>query len=346
MAVKTDLQFECYEYRLSDIATEFRIEASIQNAGELPQTMIFVYEIITDADPAADVFNRVASPRDLRELEISRALAIAAGATEYLSNTVTLSYPLLDVAVAAKAALSSRISECINAWVTYRDSFMDDGTVLHPFPTVDASYEQGLKDAYTDAKAYRVTKETAATAAATALTLAEADAANAAALLAIYTVETDFCTKDRVNTWVPLKSSVSTFTSTTQTQMTNEKGTFMLLAAIGHAWPPTGPEIAGLTANLLALYNEIVAISNAVDSYNNVGAPLATTLDIDFLAFCSGAATNRTAAVTTKAAKDTAAANAATAKEEADAELASALIAEAAALAAVKAVCPDYDPNA
>jgi hypothetical protein len=346
MTIKTDLLFDAYEYRISDTETTFRIETSIQSKGELPQENIFVNTIVTESDPAADVFNRVGSPSDLRTLKISRALAITAGETEYLSNTCTISYPTLEVAIAAKATISSRVNECINLWISYRDSFMDDGLVVHPFPTVDASYEQGLKDAYTGAKSYRVTKETAATAAASALTLATTDAANAAALVAIYTVQTDFCTKDRINAWIPLKVAVTDFTGTTQTQVTNLKATFMPLASLGHSWPPTPAEEGALTPDLHALYHEILAISNSVDTYNNVGAPLATTLDTDFAAFCSAAATNRTAAVTTKAADDLAVANAATAKEEADAELASAILAEAAALAAVKAICPDYDPSA
>jgi len=344
MTVKTELLQDCYEFRISDTETTFRIETAITAKGELPQEAVFVFTIVSETDPAGDVFNRVGSPTDLRSLKISRALAITAGATEYLSPTFTVSYPLLEVAIAAKATVASRINEAINTWVSYRNQFEDDGTVPQVFPTVSASYEQGLKDTYTDAKAYRVTKETAASAAAAALTLATTEAANAAALVVIYTTQTDFCTKDRINAWVPLKAKIGTSITIFQQQLSYEKSTFMLLAGIPGSWPPPSP--GTLPANLLALYNEIVAISNEIDSYNNVGAPLATTLDTDFTAFCSTASINKVSAVTSKAAKDLAVSNSATAKEEADAELASAVIAEAAALAAVKAVCADYDPSA
>jgi hypothetical protein len=343
---KTEILFDCYEYRLTATTTEFRIETSVQTKGELPQEAIFVMNIVVSDDPGADTFNRVGSPRDLRELKISRALALAAGATEYLSNTMTLSYPLLDVGVAAKATVTSRINECINAWITYRDAFEDTGTTAHPFPTVDASYEQSLKDSYTSAKDNRIAKQTASETAATAVTTAESAAANAAALLALYTVETDFCTKDRVNAWVPLKGYFTNFATIEETQVTALKGTFMNLLVLGHSWPPTSTEIAAFTADQFDFYSEINAASAGVDSYKNSGAPLSTTLDTDFQAFCSNAAISKTAATLDKASKDTAAANAATAKEEADAALASAILAEAAALAAVKAVCPDFDPNA
>ena len=49
--------------------------------------------------------------------------------------------------------------------------------------------------------------------------------------------------------------------------------------------------------------------------------------------------------MTAKAEPDVAVATAQTAKQKADADLASAIAAEDAALAAIKAVCPTFDPS-
>lgn len=341
--LKTDLIQDCYEYRVSTTETEFRIETTIVSKGELPQEQIFVFTIVVEDDPGGDKFARVGSPRDLRELVVSRDKAIANGQTEYLASFFMLSYPILEVAINAKAAVTSRINECINTWVSYRDTFEDDGTTHQMFPTVDASFEQAKKDAYAAAKAARITKDAAVTSAEAALLAAEDDVTNAETVLAIYEDEAAFCAKDRISTWVPLNAEITSFTSSAQTQLTSIKATFMDLAGISHSWPPVTGEVP--VGDLTTLYYEILAISNSIDGYNSVGAPLAVTLDSDFLAFCQSAAANVISYTNIKTAADAAVVAAVKAKEEADAALASAISAEAAALAAVKAICPDFDPS-
>jgi hypothetical protein len=68
-------------------------------------------------------------------------------------------------------------------------------------------------------------------------------------------------------------------------------------------------------------------------------------LDTALANFCSGAATGYSAAVNAKNNKDLDVANAQTAKEKADASVATAQANEDAALAAIKEVCPTFDPS-
>lgn len=342
---------DCYEYRVDAVTTEFRMEFSVVEKGELPHTQIFVYTVVVETDPASDVFARVASVSDLKSYENqTRDQVITARGTEYLSSSMSITYPLLNVAVQAKSVLQTRINECINGWVSYRDSFLDDGSVPVTFPTTDPVYEQALKDAYVKARDARIAADAAVVTAEAALTIAENDADNAAQILVIYQGESAFCAAAKVTDWDNLNPAISLFKSVSKSQLSLMKSTFVLLVNTEHpgsvaSWPPDSSELAALDSTWNAWYNEIVAWEGGINSYGTVGDPLASDLTARFTSFCLTATASVVSQANLKIAKDAAVTSAVQAKQEAEALAASASVAETAALAAVLDVCPDFDSS-
>jgi hypothetical protein len=108
----------------------------------------------------------------------------------------------------------------------------------------------------------------------------------------------------------------------------------------GYVYPGAAPP-SGIW---LTFYNQLVAMAAALTSWA-VSEPFVALLDTAFSAFCVDASTGYSIAVTAKAVADVAVATAQTDKNKADADLASAIAAEDAALAAIKAVCPTFDPS-
>jgi hypothetical protein len=109
--------------------------------------------------------------------------------------------------------------------------------------------------------------------------------------------------------------------------------------ASGH-YPGT-PPTSGIW---LTFYTELGTMDAALASWA-VSEPYVALLDTAFSSFCVDASSGYSTAVNAKAVADVAVATAQTAKEKTDAELASAIAAEDAALAAIKTVCPTFDPS-
>ena len=143
--------------------------------GDLPDgvTGVFVRRVVSDNDEKLDVFVRVAQVGDLGTAASTRTIAIsgvrfqpAAGnafapsavtdAKLYLSDTVTLSFEDLQVAVQAKQVLEQRVDNLLTQWKTYRDQFV--GVSETSFPLVSAPIVSAARTAYLAA----VTAQTAA----------------------------------------------------------------------------------------------------------------------------------------------------------------------------------------
>ena len=66
----------------ADGSTRFEFVATITNAGTLPTKNLFVMQIQDPLDPKNDILARVATPRDLRQIEGSYYLRAAAGTAD------------------------------------------------------------------------------------------------------------------------------------------------------------------------------------------------------------------------------------------------------------------------
>jgi hypothetical protein len=189
----TDILQKCYSTTDASGVVTYRVENTIQTAGELPRSDIFIYEIKDAEDSSIDSFLRLASLADLQTALPDRDQAILAGVSTYADLYAAFSYTDLETAVAAKPTITARINDLINLWVQYRDSFYNAGTDTIALPTSTKSELDALIAVYRDAviatdKA-RVLSDEADVTYNAALTTLSADEAT----LAIYNTQKDFC---------------------------------------------------------------------------------------------------------------------------------------------------------
>ncbi len=158
----------------ADGSTRFEFVATITEAGTLPTKNLFVMQILDPLDPKNDILARVATPRDLRQIEGSyylraaaatalmisgdlflrvanttelmvlpqdRTTAVRHGQALYLINTLTRSYPELASADAAVRQLRERLSQLTVAWATINTDFITNPTAEYDLPILDGSVE-------------------------------------------------------------------------------------------------------------------------------------------------------------------------------------------------------------
>jgi hypothetical protein len=338
---------ECIPVTLDD-GMKYQITTTVTDAGELPDVFLFVHDIVETSDPKQDTFVRVGNPYDLENVVIGREAALAAGLTRYRTNMFVARYTDIELAVQAKQAISQRIDTAVNTWYTYKESFKEvPPLVPTDHPTTDEEYLQTLTNLYKDAIAARQAAEAAALAASETVKDSEAAAAAAAQIVSIYQKEVEFCQTARVTYWngTPgVKSGVSALSSASQTFFNAGKAAYNTYNGMGDVYPVCTS--APLTWQY-DLWTALRAMETALTGTNgwSTSEPYMAQLDTAFNTFCSGASTGYATAVADKNVKDLAVANAQTAKEKADASVATAQANEDAALAAIKAVCPTFDPS-
>lgn len=290
---------------------------------ELPHLSVFVMRVVDPGDPKQDTLARVARVADLTLVPVGRDAGIAApGAdgTQYLSASATLSYETLEIANDAAKALQDRVNALIEAWILFRTQFNapDPSPAIYVFPRVDATQKAALISAYKAAKQDRYQRQ---------LARAESDAALGRA-------QADYAHKQGLVTG---STTASSSAATNQSQMAGlaaglgslvSAGNLFLSAAI--ADPPTAGQKAGFQAALT----------------------VATTLQSAAIGYVSDAAALAALVASQQASRVAEAALASTALIDAQADqiakaqqATSAAVVEAAALAAVLAVCPDFDSS-
>ena len=353
----THVQQDCTSVPQSDGSTVYDITSAVIDAGELPHSNIFVFTISDVIDISRDAFTRVANPYDIEHVAQARDTAVANSETLYLTSIMYRRYTDLQIAVEAKAAIKSRIDNCVNSWVTYKNAFRGSLEILHP--TAEPTYEQQLQDAYVAARTARVAAEAAITAASAAVDVARTAATDAAEISDLYKAEVQYCAGVSTigsGTWymydlalgtiagvTGLLPSANIFLAATKTQF-GALATHYSSPPVTVVYQPSGAP-AGMPSYFSSLLASIQTYDGAVANFIQNSAAYRAQFVAAQAAFCTNASTKYGAKVVVAAQKNAALATAIQAKQEADASLTQAENAEAAALAAVRAVCPDFDPN-
>jgi hypothetical protein len=339
----TDITLECIPVDDPDGGLKYQITATCTVAGELPDTYLFVYDVVVPADAKQDAFVRVANPYDLEHVVVGRAAALAAGVTRFRTNEFVVRYVDLQLAVQAKTAIGARIDTAILLWYTFKTDFESTTPPsVDPHPTTDQELLQTLTDVYKAATAAREAAEAAVVTDTAAVTAAIAAAATAAQLVQIYARETTFCQTGRITYWegaTGVKAGVTALAAASRVFF-NDQIAWYNLNNPDHVVYPTTPS----DPVWLPFHTELQHMEAALSSWG-ISEPNVALLDSTLSAFCVDASTGYSIAVTAKAVADVAVATAQTAKQKADADLASAIAAEDAALAAIKTVCPTFDPS-
>jgi hypothetical protein len=286
---------------------------------EIPHLNVFVLAVSDTTDPKSDTLARVAMLADLSTLPIGRSAGIASpgpNGIEYLSAITTNSYSTLETATDAATAIADRVSALILDWETFRVDFNapDPTPAIITVPKVDVSQKQALINAYGVAKQARYQAQIDKTDADDALTRAQAD----------YTYKSGLVTTI---------AGMITEASQTQGNLTNVVAQFGTLLAASNAFyaPNTGATGAG---TFLAAITVATSQQTAMPGFLTIASQLLTDLTNYQTARVADAATAATALTAAQSDQIT--------KAQA---LVSAQTTESAALAAVLAVCPDFDKH-
>jgi hypothetical protein len=283
----------------------YRIVTVVVDKGDLPNLEIFVTTINDAIDPTADTFLRIATPFDLSNLTKSRVTAVANGYTVYLSASAVNDFDSLEAGIKATTELKGRINALVSTWLAYEGEFLTSPAVTYSFPNADETYIQLTKDAYASAKAARVSAESALT----AWTAAVVDAETAI---------------DDLNDLVAFLAELHT-------------GCDLLLHATTGYWPLLQGDMAAADPYLVPAYTP-------PPNYAFV-SPRAGQVDTALVANCNLINGQYATSLTALSAAQTTLNTNQKEKNKAVADLTTAQEAEDAALAAVIAVCPSFDPE-
>jgi hypothetical protein len=312
----------------------YQIDAEVTVKGDLLYPNIFVFQILDPLDTTRDTFVRVGTPYDLENIPLTRVAAIAASQEYFLSSTLQRRYSDLNTAVQAKDAVRSRIDNCVQAWQTYSTDFSGTDTNYHP--TAEATYEQQLKDDYVDARDARVAADEVVAAADIALVLAQDAVDDAVAVSTIYRNDLTFTEQSYVIYWAHYYAAENAFAVNMAARFAAFKIQYTSLS--GNPYKSS----SGYGDSYDTWLGQLQIMEVALTDRTNVagdGAALESAFG-NFHASIGGLYTTQQGVIATA---NVTVATAVTTKKEAEASLASAQLAEDAALAAVLAVCPDFD---
>jgi hypothetical protein len=335
---------------LSDGSIVYQLTVDVTDAGELPHRNLFVFEILDTLDATRDAFTRVGNPYDLNNVYTTRAGAITNGQKYYLAASMVKRYADLTIATQAIDAIRSRIDNSVNAWHTYNTVFA--GIEDYNHPTAEATYEQQLQDTYSEAKDARIAVETEIAAADLALTLAQDEAADAVDLSNKYKQALDFTTQSYKVYWndyyaaVGQTGGVSGFAAGVVARFNSLILDFLAIsgqAYVGSGVPAGAYTPDATTAKLNELLNHLQLLEGVISTFTPKQSN-GQSLESSFGGYHISVGGYYTAQQGVISAANVAAAAAVTAKKEAEASLAAAQAVEDAALAAVLAVCPTFDP--
>ncbi len=286
---------------------------------QLPHLNVFVILVADADDPKQDTLSRVANIADLTLLPIGRDAGIAApgpNGIEFLSQTSTSGYDTLETANDAATAFVDRVNALIEGWISFRTEFNapDPTPASYTLPRVDPSQKDALIAAYAAAKQAGYAQLQVKNEADAELLRAQAD----------YTYKQSL---------LPGVATILTDATKVQGELAAVITQFGTLLSAGQVFAAANPGGTGI-ATFNAALSTAIAQQAAMPGYNTD----ANTLVADVTSY----QTARQNDVTTSAS------NLATAQADQIAQtqaLTAANATTAAALAAVLAVCPDFDPT-
>jgi hypothetical protein len=181
---------------LSDGSVRFEVTTEIIDRGDLPFPHLFVVTINDNLDPKDDVLARIATPVDIRQADPSapiyvkvvstdltrigtdtfakiasandltrlprdRVTAQRAGLTQYLTTAVALLYDNVTTADAAAKQIVDRLSTLVTEWRSFNTNFATNPYQDYQLPQVGISVESQRIAVYTAAKNARLAAEAA-----------------------------------------------------------------------------------------------------------------------------------------------------------------------------------------
>lgn len=134
---------------LVDTGTKYQVTAVCSLAGTLPNTNIFVRQVVQEDDPKNDTFLRIASVVDFTTYGSNRQESIESGAFIYRANSFVALYDDVTTGNDAWNELSARVNALVLEYDVYITAFLTpvDGVVV-TYPTIDESTKAALIATY------------------------------------------------------------------------------------------------------------------------------------------------------------------------------------------------------
>lgn len=134
---------------LTDTGAKYQIALQCTLPGSLPSAAIFLFQVTQDADPKNDIFTRLCAAADFNTYGTDRNASITANTRYYRASAVTLVYDDVPTASGAWQELSSRLNTLVKDYDTYLEAFLtpEVGTET-TYPTVDPGVKAALVAAY------------------------------------------------------------------------------------------------------------------------------------------------------------------------------------------------------
>lgn len=311
-------------------ALKWRITFQCTFAGTLPDKAIFLFQVVQDADPKNDTLDRVCEIDDFTTYGTDRSASITSGKRLYRGDTVSIYYDDVATADGAWKELSTRVNTLVKNYDVVLDSFLtgDDGTVV-AYPTVDTSTQDELIATYQstlplvtaaeearDADARECeAKKLELTMLTTQLTQAQADLAVVAPVVGVLTA---------------LGASYPALTAT----ISAAKGA---IRGVNNGSSASAPDKATIETQLVVL-ESVIATLNADNS------ALVSQVQTPIAALYGDLQTRVTDLTQQVSGKQQEVGECVLSLQELQAAVDTARAQRDAALAAVRAVCPDYTP--
>lgn len=349
--------------------TIFQILATVNDPGPLPDNGFFLYQIGTAADPSTDTFARVATLADYAQINSSgygldRWAAISAGASFYRSPSMTITFNDINTATTGQTSLNDNINELLNAYEGFNTSF---NTGLTPqtiyYPTSDPSILSGLITTWQSNHNATLVAQTAAQTAAS--TLAQSQISLSAAQTLMGTI-----TNINTNVVIPMQEALAGYGILTTAAEAEINGSLALLGSPSGGFPgslspqvgltlfnqlntllyaiktdlpyfPSGPAQTDLSNNFQIFYPS-GGTTTTMNIWNILSGLLPAAPDIPSVTVVTNALQSASGALQTATNSfNSSAANAAVTAQN----LIAAQNTENQSLAAIVAVCPDFNPN-
>jgi hypothetical protein len=311
---------------------KFELAIHVSEKGDLPTLAIFVVKIEDATDPKEDSFARVANIADLTTLKEVRTEAVSADEEYYRVSSYIFYYDDLDTAVAAADVLNSRIDELVTDWRTYDEDF-EATSEETAHPSYDESTFEELVTAYETCLAAEETAKETRDEAKDDYDTAKTDADDAATALTDAKTARDKCYTFK-GYFQALYDAMKTGTGFYQDAATFLAAVDVYYAATSAAYPTEAGVLN--TARTIFTGKQATALSALGTATTNLSTFATECGDKDLAV--TTAQNELEAAQTTQAQKRTA-------YEDAQAAYVAAQAASDAALTAIKALKPDYDPT-
>lgn len=311
---------------------KYKISILVTDKGDLPTEKILVISINDEYDTKEDTFARVATIADFTEVQDDRIGAVDDDEELFRTSSFILYYDNLETAVNAQKTLKEKIDELVSDYEDYEEDFeaVVAEVTVHPQvgqSTYDAAvtaYQDAMRDTL-DAQEDRDEKEDDYNEKVAECSDAATDA-----------TKTQEIADDCATTKGYFDVLDAAFTA-----LDNDGDLFLAAAQTYYQNKVVSPVPDSYDVAFLAAINAFIAELRTSEAVKTQ----ATTDKADFATICGKRSTENSTAQTAKTTCDTESKQAKTDFDNAQAAVEVAQQAENAALAAVQALKPDFDPT-